>query len=199
MLLPLVARDLPVAVDSFQPETQAWALRAGAALLNDIRGFRATELYPVLAQSDCLLVVMHSIQRGPATRVASDVDEVLQGIAADFEERLDALTGAGIARERIVLDPGMGFFLGNRPEVSVRVLQALPTLRARFEVPLLVSVSRKSFLGALTGRPAEARGAATLAAELYAARQGVDYLRTHDVRALRDALAVEQELGDGPR
>jgi len=194
VLVPLVARDLPVAVDSFQPETQAWALRAGATLLNDIRGFRTPELHPLLAQSDCLLVVMHSIQRGPATRATSDVDEVLHGIEADFAERLHVLTGAGIARERIVLDPGMGFFLGNRPEASVRVLQALPALRARFEVPLLVSVSRKSFLGALSGRPTQARGAATLAAELYAARQGVDYIRTHDVRALRDALAVQQEL-----
>jgi dihydropteroate synthase type 2 len=88
-------------------------------------------------------------------------------------------------------------FLGPAPEPSLAVLRALPRLRA-FGLPLLVSVSRKSFLGALTGRGVRERGAATLAAELFAAEQGVDWIRTHEPRALRDALAVWGALRRDP-
>jgi dihydropteroate synthase type 2 len=105
-----------------------------------------------------------------------------------------ALAGAGIARERLILDPGMGFFLSADPAVSLGVLRALPALRARFGLPFFVSVSRKAFLRTLTGRTLPDVGPATLAAELYAAAQGADYVRTHDVRALRDALLVQEAL-----
>ncbi len=187
----LVAAGVVVSVDSFQPDTQRWALGQGVAWLNDIQGFPHPELYPELARATCRLVVMHSVQRlGPATRVAVDPDAVWDGMLAFFDERLAALVAAGVAAERLIVDPGMGQFLGTGPEASVRVLRQLPALRARWGRPILVSVSRKSFLGNLTGRPVPERGPATLAAELFAAGQGVDYVRTHDVRALRDALAV---------
>ncbi len=193
-LAPVLERlreaDVSVSIDSFQTETQRWALARGVAMLNDIRGFPDPALYPALAASDCRLVVMHSVQRGRATRARTGADEVQAGIDAFFAERLEALTSAGVARERLILDPGMGFFLGSDPSPSVRVLQNLADLRARFGCPLMVSVSLKSFLGALTGAEVHRRGAATLAAELHAAREGVDWIRTHDVRALRDALAI---------
>jgi dihydropteroate synthase type 2 len=111
-----------------------------------------------------------------------------------FDSRVAALERAGVARERLILDPGMGFFLGGNCEPSLVVLRSLGSLRARFGLPLLVSVSRKSFLGTLTGRAVPERGAATLAAELFAAAQGVDFIRTHDVRALADALRVRSAL-----
>ena len=88
----------------------------------------------------------------------------------------------------------MGFFVGSRPEPSLAVLRDLPRLKRRFGLPIWISVSRKSFLAAITGRKTRELGAATLAAELYAAAQGADYIRTHDVRALRDALAVAAAL-----
>jgi dihydropteroate synthase type 2 len=88
----------------------------------------------------------------------------------------------------------MGFFLSANPDVSLAVLRALPALRARFGLPLFVSVSRKAFLRTLTGRTLPEIGPATLAAELYAAAHGADYIRTHDVRALRDALVIEDAL-----
>jgi dihydropteroate synthase type 2 len=90
----------------------------------------------------------------------------------------------------------MGFFLGDNPESSLYALRRLEELRQRFGRELLVSVSRKSFLGALTGRAPMERGAATLAAELFAAAHGADWIRTHDVRALRDALTVAAALSD---
>jgi dihydropteroate synthase type 2 len=195
VLEPLVAAGVPVSVDSFQPHTQRWALAHGATWLNDIRGFPNAEVRLELARAGATAVVMHSIQRGPATRTAVDGEGIVAAVESFLAERLAALRAAGVAVERVILDPGMGFFLGDSPEPSLRVLRALPELRARLGARLLVSVSRKSFLGALTGRGVHERGAATLAAELFAAAQGVDFIRTHDVAALRDALSVREALG----
>ena len=99
-----------------------------------------------------------------------------------------------MARERLVLDPGMGFFLSSDPRFSLAVLRGLVGLRERLAAPILIGVSRKGFLGELTGRAVDERGAASLAAELFAAEQGVDFIRTHDVAALRDGLCVRAAL-----
>jgi dihydropteroate synthase type 2 len=191
LLDDLLARDVVVSVDSVRPETQLWAARRGAALVNDIRGFPHPEVRAQLAETRATLVVMHAVEGGErATRIATDAEAVVEGLYRFFDRRLAELTAAGVGRERLIVDPGMGYFLGSNPEPSVRVLAEIPRLKATFGLPVLVSVSRKSFLGALTGRPVGERAAATLAAELHAAAQGVDWVRTHDVRALRDALAV---------
>jgi len=180
-----------ISVDSFLVETQRYAISRGVDFLNDIHGFPDPAFYPELAAARCRLIVMHAVQgRGPATRIELDMAAVWSHMFRFFEQRLDALTRAGIARERLVLDPGMGFFLSSKPEPSLRVLARLGALRRAFGLPLLVSMSRKSFLRALTGRAPGASGAATLAAELYAAVAGVDYIRTHDVAALSDGLRV---------
>lgn len=195
----LIARGVPLSIDTFAPDTQRWALARGVDWLNDIQGFPDSALDPELARARCGLVVMHSVQRtGPATRVDTDADEVLRGIDAFFEERIARLEAAGVERSRIVLDPGMGFFLGRDPELSLRVLRRIPALRARFGLPVLVSVSRKSFLGQITGRPVGERGAATLAVELWAAEHEADWIRTHDVAALRDGLLLRRALDATP-
>jgi len=191
----LLGEDAAVSVDSCLPETQLYAVGRGVSYLNDIRGFPDPSMYPVLARAACRLVVMHSVQRTErATRTEVDAAVLPGEIDAFFAERIDALCTAGVKRERLLLDPGMGFFLGSDAEASVRVLRGIGDLRRRFALPVLVSVSRKSFLGALSGADVARRGPATLAAELYAAAQGVDYIRTHDVAALRDALAVARAL-----
>lgn len=190
----LVAERVAVSVDSFQPEVQRWALGRGVAYLNDVRGFPHAELYPEVARAECRLIVMHAVG-GAAGRATTDPGTIVERIVAFFAARLRAFETAGIAHERVILDPGMGLFLGGTPEPSLVVLRNLGRLRDRFGLPVLVCVSRKSFLGTLTGRAVHERGAATLAAELFAVSQGVDYLRTHDVRALRDALAVTAALG----
>lgn len=186
----------PLAIDACRPEVQRYALARGVDYLNDIQGFPYPGLYPELAAATCRLVVMHSVQgEGRAQRQDLSADEVWQRIERFFASRLARLEAAGIARERLVLDPGMGFFLSTRAEASLRVLAGLRQLKATFGLPVMVSVSRKSFLAAVTGRDApEQRGAATLAAELFAAAHGADYIRTHDPAALRDALAVTAAL-----
>jgi dihydropteroate synthase type 2 len=191
VLEQLVAEAIPVCVDSFQAGTQRFAISAGAAYLNDIHGFADTGMHPVLAASACKLIVMHSIQpAGPATRVVTDAAAVWADTGRFFTERLAALQAAGIGRDRLVIDPGLGYFLGSTAEPSLTALAGIRELKQNFRVPVLVSPSRKSFLRAITGKDISHCGPATLAAEIFAAWQGADYIRTHDVAAMRDALTL---------
>jgi dihydropteroate synthase type 2 len=187
----LAADGVPVSVDSFRPETLRYAISAGAACLNDIHGFGDPGLYPDLAASRCRLVVMHAVQAaGPATRVVTEPAAVRDAIFRFFDRRLAALQAAGISRGRLVIDPGLGYFLGSTPGPSLAALAAIRELKDTFGVPVLVSPSRKSFLRALTGSDLTRSGPATLAAEIFAAWQGADYIRTHDAAAARDALTL---------
>jgi dihydropteroate synthase type 2 len=195
-LLPAL-RELGVAVslDTFSPVVQRWALGQGVDYLNDIKGFPDPGLYDALAASPVRLIVMHAVQDGGrAERIAVEPAEIMDRILAFFDKRVAALTRAGVDRSRLVLDPGMGLFLGTRAAASFRVLRELGTLKQAFGLPVLVSVSRKSFLRRLADRPPREAGALTLAAELFAARQGADFIRTHDPAALKDGLLVEQAL-----
>jgi dihydropteroate synthase type 2 len=190
----LISNELSISIDSFDPLVQRFALQNadshGIRFLNDITGFKHTELYGELADSSCRLIVMHAIQEGVATTVEFDPKRIMGRIYSFFDNRLEAMQRAGIDKSRLILDPGMGFFLGSNAEASFEVLRRLPDLQQRYELPLLVSVSRKSFLGAATNRAVNKRAAATLAAELYIAHSGVEYVRTHDPGALQDAITV---------
>jgi dihydropteroate synthase type 2 len=196
LIAALEADGTPVSVDSFVPEVQRFAIARGVAFLNDIQGFPDPSFYPELASARCRLVVMHAVHgRGRAQRVELSADAVWDRIHAFFAGRVEALERGGIARRRLILDPGMGFFLSSRPEASLRVLAGLGELKRAFGLPVLVSVSRKSFLRVVTGRSSAAElGAATSAAELFAAEQGADYIRTHDPGALADGLKVMAAL-----
>jgi dihydropteroate synthase type 2 len=201
-LAPVVAAlkqdGCSISIDSFVPDVQRWAIAQDVDYVNDIRGFPDARIFPELACSSAKLIVMHSVQQDArASRIEIDPDEILDRVLRFFEARIAALAGAGIARDRLILDPGMGFFLGANPEASLTILRRLPALKSAFGLPLLVSVSRKSFLRKITGRDPRAAGPASLAAELFACNQGADYIRTHDPAALRDGLAVQAAL-DGP-
>ncbi|MDE1173786.1 MAG: dihydropteroate synthase [Parvibaculaceae bacterium] len=182
---------IPVSLDSFERETQLFALSRGVTWLNDIWGFPDESLYPALAGAACKLIVMHSIQgQALADRRDAPEGDMVARICRFFEARLAALEQAGVARERVILDPGMGFFLGRDPAVSFGVLARTQEIRDRFGLPVLISVSRKSFLRAITGRAPAETGPATLAAELLAVVHGAELIRTHEPGQLRDALAV---------
>jgi dihydropteroate synthase type 2 len=192
----LKARGLPLSIDSFSTDVQRWALAQGVAYLNDIHGFGDPALYPEVAASNCKLIVMHMVQdRGVAARTEIPSAEILDRVTQFFDTRITALESAGIGRDRLILDPGMGQFVGTDPENSLILLRRLPELKARYGLPILVSVSRKGFLRKLVNRPALEAGAATLAAELFAVEQGADHIRTHAPGALRDALKVQDALG----
>jgi dihydropteroate synthase type 2 len=187
-----------VSIDSFANQTQSWAAEEGVAYINDIQGFADPELYPKLAQASAKLIVMHSVQgRGRAQKIDVDPTTIMGRIADFFEARIGALTAAGVVRQRLILDPGMGLFIGTKPEVSLTVLRRLNQLKAVFGLPILVSVSRKSFLRKLVGRGVEESGPASLTAELYAALHGADIIRTHDPAPLRDALTIWSHIAVG--
>jgi dihydropteroate synthase type 2 len=188
-----------VSIDTFAPEVQRWALGQGVDYLNDVRGFPDPALYPLLADSQARLVVMHAVQEGgPASRsIKVPAVELPDRIISFFDHRIAALTRAGIRRDRLILDPGMGLFLGTDADGSFTVLRNLRRIRQAFGLPVLVSVSRKSFLRRLTGRGKDEVGPASLAAELFAAANGADYIRTHEPRPLKDALAMWRVLNAG--
>jgi dihydropteroate synthase type 2 len=185
-----------ISIDTFSTPVQRWALAQNVAYLNDIQGFADAALYPELAASSARLIVMHSVQGiGQATRVNVPPGDILPRTHRFFEQRFGALVKAGVAQDRLILDPGMGFFLGRDPETSFTVLRALGALKAAFGRPVLVSVSRKSFLRKTTGRASGESGSASLAAEIFAALRGADMIRTHDPAALKDGLAVWAAIG----
>ncbi len=196
LIAALKADGAPVSVDSFLPQVQRFALARGVDFLNDIQGFPDPSPYPELAAARCRLVVMHAAQgRGRAQRLGLSTGQVWDRIGSFFTGRIAALEQAGIARSRVIIDPGMGFFLSTRPEVSLHILARIGELKRAFGLPVLVSVSRKSFLRAIAGRSTAAElGAASLAAELFAAEHGADYIRTHDAGALADGLRVTAAL-----
>lgn len=192
----LTEKGLSLSIDTFAPEVQRWALAQGVDYLNDIHGFPEPALYPALAASEARLIVMHMVQeRGVAVATSVPSSEIFDRVTRFFDMRVKALTDAGVARERLILDPGMGQFVGTDMENSLILLRRLPELKARYGLPVLVSLSRKSFLRKLVNRPALEAGAASLAAELFAEANGADYIRTHAPGALRDGLKVLKAIG----
>jgi dihydropteroate synthase type 2 len=189
-------KGLSLSIDSFAPQVQRWALGQGVDYLNDIHGFPDAALCPDLAASNARLIVMHMVQaQGVAVRTDVPSDQIFDCVTAFFDARIAALQKAGIAKERLIMDPGMGQFVGADGENSLILLRRLPELRARYGLPLLVSVSRKGFLRKIVNRPAAESWAASLTAELFAASQGADYIRTHAPGPLADGLKLLKALG----
>lgn len=197
----LTANRIRVSVDTYKPEVMRAVLELGAELINDVTALRDPAAVTVLRDSPARVILMHSISSGArAQRADESPATIVQRIVTFFETRVAELESAGIVRERLILDPGMGFFLGRDPAVSLAVLRNLNRLAA-LGLPLCVSTSRKSFIGALLGttgspRPVDERGAGTLATELWCVQHGVQYIRTHDARALHDAVHLWQALAD---
>jgi len=191
VLTALTARNASISIDSFLQATQRFAIGRGAAFLNDTQGFPDPAFYPELASASCKLIVMHAVHgRGRAKRLDAPADGVWDAILSFFDKRICALLSAGVAADRIIVDPGMGWFLSDRPAASLSVLGSLYRLKSAFDLPVLVSVSRKSFLRRIVQKEVSEMGPASLAAELCAATAGADYIRTHDVAALKDGLRV---------
>lgn len=196
-VLPVLREALklgvPVSVDTYKPETMRAALDLGADIVNDIYALRwpgAAEA--VAAHPSCGVCLMH-MQGEPASMQQRPIyGDVLEEVTRFLLDRAAALERAGVQRDRITLDPGIGF--GKTVEHNLTLLARQREL-LRLGYPLLVGWSRKSSLGALTGRPVEQRGAASVAAALAAALHGAKVLRVHDVAATVDALKVGEAAG----
>ncbi len=178
---------VPLSVDTYKPAVMKAALAAGAAMINDIRAFCAPGAIEAVADSDCALCLMH-MQGSPQTmQEAPRYHDVVDEMRDFFTARVAALAAAGIAHERLILDPGFGF--GKTREHNLALLARLDSLRVA-GLPLLAGLSRKSLLGELTGRPVTERLAASVTAAVLAVERGAAIVRVHDVAATRDALTV---------
>ena len=178
---------VPVSVDTFKLAVMRAVLAEGAAMINDIYGLRQPGALEAVAGGDCGLCIMH-MQRDPATmQDAPQYADVVTEVESFLAERLAALRAAGVADARVLVDPGFGF--GKTVGQNVRLLHELARF-ARLGVPVLAGLSRKSMIGALTGKPVEDRVAGSIAAALYAVAQGAAVVRVHDVAATVDALRV---------
>jgi len=185
-------RDLgkPLSVDTYKPAVMREAILAGVDMINDINGFRAPGALEAVLDSDCALCVMHmqgspqDMQQQPA--YGDVVDEVI----AFLRGRVDAMVEAGIERERICIDPGFGF--GKTVEHNYALLRNIGRMHNELGLPVLAGVSRKSMIGAITGKPVEQRLAGNLAGALAAIAQGARIVRVHDVVETVDAVKVWQ-------
>ncbi|MCB9545180.1 MAG: dihydropteroate synthase [Myxococcales bacterium] len=191
--------DAPLSIDTQKAAVAAAALAAGAEIINDVSALADEGMAGLAARTGAGLVLMH--MRGtPLTMQQGDLSspDIVGDVVASLAAAAGRAQAAGVAPEALCLDPGIGF--GKTPAQCVALLAGLPRLAA-LGYPVLVGLSRKSFLGALTGRPVGEREAATVAAHTVAVLQGAHLLRVHDVAAAADAVAVAQAAraaGVGP-
>ncbi|MHB1870093.1 MAG: dihydropteroate synthase [Steroidobacteraceae bacterium] len=196
-LLPVLERLRPrasavLSVDTSKPEVIRAAAAAGADLINDVYALRAPGALAAAAESGCAVCLMH-MQGEPRTmQHAPHYEDVVREVRAFLGERVRVCRAAGIPDERIVLDPGFGF--GKTLEHNLTLLRHLRGVRIE-GLPLLAGLSRKSMIGALTGKLAGERIHGSVAAALIAAQNGADILRVHDVAATVDALRVLRVVG----
>jgi dihydropteroate synthase len=186
----LAAEGVSVSVDTWKPAVARAALDAGAAMLNDVSGLRDPGLAELAARTGAALVVMHT-RAEPKPEAFPHYDDVVADVEAFLRERIELALAHGVAVEQIVVDPGPDF--AKTPAQTVAVLRDLDRLHALGR-PLLLAISRKYFLGAITGRAPAERLAGTLAAAAWAVDAGAAILRVHDVAAVRDALSVKAVL-----
>ena len=181
-----VALGVPVSIDTMKAKVAAWALASGAAIVNDVWGLhRDGDLARVVAEHGVPVIIMHNRQ------AADPSIDIMADIAAFFSRSLDIAAGAGIARENIVLDPGIGF--GKTAEQSVTAVARLAELKS-FGLPLLVGASRKRFIDKVSPASPDQRLGGSIAAHVLAAADGAAIIRTHDVpetvQELRIAAAI---------
>lgn len=186
--------DAVISVDTMKPEVMRAAVAAGAGLVNDVLGLRADGALEAVAQSGAAVCVMH-MQGMPRTMQADpQYGDVVAEVAQFLDERAAACVAAGIAAERIVLDPGFGF--GKNLRHNLALLAGLPRITAG-SLPVLVGLSRKSMLGQLLGRPVDQRLAGSLALATVATLHGARIVRCHDVAETWDAVRVAWAARNG--
>ncbi|MCO4877972.1 dihydropteroate synthase [Paraburkholderia caribensis] len=200
-VIPLVKElsdaGIPVSVDTYKPEVMRHALAAGADLINDIWGFRMPGAIEAVKDSQCGLCVMHMLGE-PQTMQAGEpaYADVVAEIRAFLDERVNTLMGAGVAKNRICVDPGFGF--GKTVEHNYALLAHLPETApiVGTPLPILAGMSRKSMLGAVVQRPPQQRVVASVAAAVCAAERGAAIIRVHDVEQTVQGLQVWAAMRD---
>jgi dihydropteroate synthase len=189
VLSEAVAVGLPVSIDTIKAKTATWALDQGAAIVNDVWGLqRDADMARVVAERGVPVIVMHN-------REAPDPSiDIMADVKAFFSRSLDIAARAGIARERIVLDPGIGF--GKTAEQSITMIARLSELRS-FGLPLLIGLSRKRFIASVSPSKPDERIGGSIAGNVLAVLNGADIVRVHDVAETVQALRVMAAIRAG--
>ena len=184
-------QSLPISIDTMKPEVMAAAIQAGATMVNDVYALRAEGAIAACAQSNVAVCLMH--MQGTPRNMQADPHyvDVVAEVEAFLLERAAACERSGIAKDRIVIDPGFGF--GKNREHNLTLLRNLTKLRAT-GYAVLAGLSRKSVLGKITGQEVVSRVPASVATALIAVQRGAQIVRVHDVRATKDALAILQAV-----
>jgi dihydropteroate synthase len=184
----LSGKDFEISVDTSKAAVAAAALDAGATIVNDVTALRGDpEMAPLCAERGATVVLMHMLGEPRTMQEDPRYEDVVAEVKAFLAERLAAATAAGIAEERVWLDPGIGF--GKTAAHNMELLRRLGELR-ELGRPLVIGTSRKSFIGRVDGSAADERLGGTIASSVLAAAEGAEVLRVHDVAEMRQALAV---------
>lgn len=187
----LAKAGVPISVDTYKPQVMKAAIGAGAAIVNDVRALQEPGAIEVVAASDAGVCLMH-MQGSPQTMQNDPVyKDVVQEVYDFLQARTQVVQAAGVAQQRIVIDPGFGF--GKRTLHNIDLLKALGRF-CQMGYPVLAGLSRKSVLGQITAASVEDRLPASLAAAVTAALKGARILRVHDVKATRDAMRVVEAI-----
>jgi dihydropteroate synthase len=179
-----------ISVDTYKPQVMREAIIAGVDMINDINGFRAPGALEAVRDSDCALCIMHMQSDPQHMQLAPSYTDVVADVIAFLRERIDAMITSGIDPRRLCIDPGFGF--GKTVEHNYALLRATRRLIEELDMPLLAGLSRKSMVGAVTGKPVEQRMAGSVGGALAAVAHGAVIVRVHDVAETVDALKVWQ-------
>ena len=193
VLEALAAGPVPISVDTSKPEVMRAAMAAGASMINDVWALRQPGALEAAASGQAAVCLMHMLGEPRTMQAAPAYDDVVGEVVAFLDSRIAACEAAGIPRDRIVVDPGYGF--GKRGHHNLQLIRRQQAIVALGR-PVLAGISRKSLLGAITGRPETDRVHASVAAALALLVRGAAILRVHDVAASRDAIAVWLAIED---
>ncbi len=196
-VLPLIERlqaevDTSLSIDTYKPEVMLAAVQAGAGMINDVYALRSEGALAAAVSLGVPVCLMHMQGRPRSMQKEPGYESVVAEVSEFLLERANTLVAAGFRQRDIMLDPGFGF--GKSLAHNIELFQAIPQLAA-LGYPLMVGLSRKSMLGAITGQAVDMRVSASVAAAMLAAQSGAAILRVHDVQETLDALKVMQALG----
>lgn len=194
VLKALKSKGVFVSIDTYKPEVIAYCLSVGADMINDVTGLAHPDSMRAVAKYKTPVVIMHSRGKNAyAGKEEGIFETIIPEIKRFFETRMTTMKNVGIKEENIILDPGMGFFLGSNPEPSLKVLADFAEI-ASWGYKTLISPGNKSFIGSALGRDVGERQYGTLACEIWAYCAGADIVRTHQVRALSDAMKMVESI-----
>jgi len=192
----LCGTGVPISIDTWKPQVMRAALAAGAVMVNDVNALQAEGALQAVAETDAAVCLMHKQGTPQTMQQRPEYLDVIAEVSKFLGERIAAAEAAGIARQRITIDPGFGF--GKTLAHNLDLLRELAAFRA-LGVPVLAGLSRKSMLGAITGREVGERVAASVAAALLAVQRGAAIVRVHDVRETVDALKILNAMNESER